>query len=273
MWNRLWPVVIAALALHERAPAIAADALGYLGVVFARDSADLAAQSPATVREVRVRLGDPVKRGQVVAILESPELQQDVAAARAGLWAARADSARAAAELDQVAQLYERRERAKDVFTPEELETMKARRTAIAASLEQASAIVAERTANLRAFVERQQALEVRAPFSGKVAAVDADPGDYVAAGTSVVRVVSASDSWVRFAVPASESSWLSPGCAVDVGVGDATSRLRCEVRQVSPEVESITGMVFAEAEVVGAAPPLARLPVGTVVRVFPAAR
>jgi multidrug efflux pump subunit AcrA (membrane-fusion protein) len=117
------------------APASSGDrpVAGWLGVVVSRHASDLAASAPATVREILVQVGDPVRAGQLLAVLESPELDQQVVAARADLQAARADSSRARAELEQASAIFARREKASDVFTKEEMEGFATRKSSATA--------------------------------------------------------------------------------------------------------------------------------------------
>jgi len=262
--------VLTSLVFLVAARVTADETRGYLGVVFALHTADLAAKAPATVQTVRVRLGDSVKAGQVLVILESNELDQDIAAARAGLWAARADSIRMAAELKQVTSVLDRREKVSGAFTQEEIESLVARKVSASANLESARAKIAERVATLRALEDRKQSLALRAPFSAQVTWCAGTRGEYVSPGQRLVRLASTKDLWVRFAVPSSDGSWLVPGRRVDVLVEGKGSPLRAEIRQVSPEIDSATGMIFAEAAVLAFGTPKDRVPVGSVVRIVP---
>jgi hypothetical protein len=74
----------------------------------------------------------------------------------------------------------------------------------------------------------------------------------------------------VRFAVPVGASSWLVPGCVVRLRAEGASTPFRAEGRQVSPEVDSVSGMILAEATVLDRTAVGSRLPIGSVVRVLP---
>ena len=73
----------------------------------------------------------------------------------------------------------------------------------------------------------------------------------------------------MRFAVPSGESAWLVPGCVVSLRTEGSPEPLRAEVRQVAPEIDSVSGMIFAEAAVLDRAMVGNRLPIGTVVRIL----
>src|SRR5262249_61083655 len=113
-------------AVVAAAPSLGiADPAGLRGVCFAPQSADVAPRVDGVVRRVQVHLGDAVAAGQAIVVLESPELVEDVAAAKAAVVAAVADSLRLAVELDHAQRLLERREATAGVFTRDELESTK----------------------------------------------------------------------------------------------------------------------------------------------------
>jgi len=250
--SHFWIPCFVSVALAQASPAPNEPAThGYLGVVVPRHSADLAPSAPATVRDVRVRVGDAVVPGQLLAVLESPELDQEIARARAELWASRADSTRAAAELAQASAIFERREKASDVFTKEEMEDFATRKASAAAGLESAQARIAERTATLKVLEERRRSLTVRAPFAGQVTACLGSQGEFLAAGRPVVRIATTGDLWVRFAVPAAERDGLEVGRRIAVTLDGAAALLDGAIQHISPEVDAATGMIFTEASLV----------------------
>ena len=63
--------------------------------VKARKLAKIYARVPGTVRELRVNLGDRVAQGQVLAVLDTPELERQALAAQASLRQAQSEAAAA----------------------------------------------------------------------------------------------------------------------------------------------------------------------------------
>jgi RND family efflux transporter MFP subunit len=241
-------------------------------VVFAEEGVDVSAAVSGVVRQVLVGLGDRVDAGQVLVSLASGEARSWAEQARAALETARARTAQAQAALDDVDRILERRRAAEDVFSREEVQAIETRRAVAQAELEAAQSIVAEREAGVRELDRRLGALEVRAPFAGAVTACLLDAGARVAAGQGVVRLISADDLWVRFAVPSAESRWLAPGRVVRVvPVGQEDAPRAGEVRRVAPEIDPATDMVFAEARMELAETGAALLLAGEIVRVHPA--
>jgi RND family efflux transporter MFP subunit len=247
----------------------AADA-GYLGVLFARENVDVSAEVPGIVREVRVGLGDEVEAGQILVSLDSEDLHSLQEQERAALATARARADHAEAELADVERLLARRQEAPELFTVEEVQAVQTRREIARAEWEAARSTVAEREAALHELDRRLASLDVRAPFAGAVAARHSDVGVRVEAGESLIRLISAGDLWVRFAVPSSESDWLAVGRRVGVAADGSASELEAEVRKVAPEIDPATDMVFAEASLTSAEVEGADLRSGEIVRVRP---
>jgi macrolide-specific efflux system membrane fusion protein len=232
---------------------------------------DVSAEVSGVVREVRVGLGDRVESGQLLVSLASGEARSEAEQARAALETAKARAAQARAALDDVERILERRRAAAEVFSREEIQAIETRRDVARAELEAARSTVAERDAAVREVERRLAALEVRAPFAGAVTACLLDVGARVAAGQGVVRLISADELWVRFAVPSGQSRWLGPGRRVRVVPdGEAAAARAGEVRRVAPEIDPATDMVFVEARLDPGTGDAPRLLAGEVVRVHP---
>lgn len=89
----------------------------------------------------------------------------------------------------------------------------------------------------------------VRAPFAGEVVERRVDAGDFVAAGTTVVRLVRADALRVRFSVPQEHSARVREGQTVALTV-DALPEQRFEatVRYVSPALDDAARALPVEA-------------------------
>jgi RND family efflux transporter MFP subunit len=98
--------------------------------------------------------------------------------------------------------------------------------------------------------------LEIRAPFVGRVAEVMVSPGEQVAPGSPLVRIIRERPVWARVALTPGDASRLSDlvrGLVLDIGasvepviVPEADLRLVA----VAPEVDARTGTVEALIEI-----------------------
>src|SRR5258706_6534625 len=82
---------------------------GWLGVVVARESVDVTADSPGRLQAVYVSIGDRVKRGDRIASLDTRIATQDLEMARSSLQGDEADERRATDELAEAQARNDRR--------------------------------------------------------------------------------------------------------------------------------------------------------------------
>ncbi|MBM7114607.1 efflux RND transporter periplasmic adaptor subunit [Archangium primigenium] len=197
------------------------------GDVRAYNQAAIYAKTQGYVREVKVDKGDRVKAGQVLAIIESPETDQQVAVARSDLAVKRrtAVRTRALAESGIVSQ--------QDVDLAE-------------ADLEQAGA-------NLKRLRSLQEYQVLRAPFDGVVTARNLDPGALIpdsSTGTPLVEV--ADPDTLRVIVYAGQdvASFLTPGTEAEIVQDEHPDRvIRTQVTRLSDAFDPRTRTMLAEIQ------------------------
>ncbi|MCB9741169.1 MAG: efflux RND transporter periplasmic adaptor subunit [Alphaproteobacteria bacterium] len=175
-----------------------------LGDVVALDQAELAPGASGPMAKVLVREGDAVKRGELLA-----ELDTDLALAR--LRAAEAAEAEAAEAQAQAERALARAEKVADgVIAPLELEQLRSQVTQSTARHQSQSAAVALARAELGRH-------RLRAPFDGRVTARSVDPGDWVNAGQISLAMVSTEDLEVRVEVSQELLRKLETGAAAEL--------------------------------------------------------
>jgi len=131
-------------------------------------------------------IGDHVKKGQVLATIETPELDADLAAAKAKLRAAQAEANRREAEAQFAETTYVRwRDSPKGVVSEQEREDKKAQNATAQANLESAKAEIAVDQAELDRLNSFQQFKQVTAPYAGTITERRIDIGNLVSAGSS----------------------------------------------------------------------------------------
>jgi RND family efflux transporter MFP subunit len=171
----------------------------FLGDVSALQHARLASGASGEVRRVLVRVGDRVKRGDLL-------LEVDPSLAAARVRAAAASKQAGSAELERAQRDAERL----SVAGPD---------IAAAAEIEQATSekkrAVAERGRLKAAEAEARAELgrhRVTAPFDGVIAARRVDEGDWVDPGVEVIELVDDGDVHVLASVPPDVARYLSAG-------------------------------------------------------------
>jgi RND family efflux transporter MFP subunit len=184
------------------------------------------------VKKWLVDIGDHVSNGETLALIETPELDAQLQAARAKLNAAQAEVNVKQAHADFAKSTYERwRSSPEGVVSEQERESKKA------ASMEAESDLVASKAqvALDQADVDRLTSLtefkKVKAPFEGTIVERDIDIGDLVTAGSgsgtsALYRVARNEPMRVFVNVPQSAADDLLMGNArASIAVGGAASR------------------------------------------------
>lgn len=170
------------------------------GTVTALNQVDVRAQTTSTVREVLIKDGDTVRKGQLL-------FRFDDRADRANLDKARAQLARDRASLADLERQYRRAQ--------ELLEQNFVARNAVdtaLANLEAGRALAAADEAAVQAAQVALSYNEIRAPFGGRAGAVNVHPGSLVQANASVLPLVSIAQIdpiAVSFVVPETQLTTL----------------------------------------------------------------
>jgi len=171
----------------------------FLGDVGALQRARLAAGASGEVRRVLVRVGDRVKRDDLLV-----EVDPSLAAAR--VRAASASKEAGAAQLERAQRDAERLSVAgPDIAARAEIEQAKSERKRAAAERGRLSAAEAEARAQLGRH-------RVTAPFDGVVASRLVDPGDWVDPGVEVIELVDDRGVEVLASVPPDVARFLAVG-------------------------------------------------------------
>jgi RND family efflux transporter MFP subunit len=216
-----------------------------------------------------VDIGDHVKSGQVLALIETPELDAQLAAARAQLQAAQAQVLVRQAEVQLGLTTYERwRDSPKGVVSEQEREEKKADYDSALARLKSAEADVALDAAQVNQYEALAAFKKVTAPYDGVITTRDIDIGNLVTAGSSSTTTplyVMTQNDPIRIFVDAPQSAaddLLNNGAPVEVRTAGGEARqytgkvtrtsaainpqartLRVEVDIPNPKAEFVPGM------------------------------
>ena len=216
-----------------------------------------------------VDIGDKVKEGQIMAEIETPELDQELDQARAQLAQAmaavtQADANRdfSEANLSRFKQLVPA-----GVASQQDLDKTQAQSVVDAASVKVAKSGVAVQAANIRRLLQLKSFAHVLAPFAGTVTARNVERGSLVSAGNATplfkvaildpvrvfVQVPQDAAAGIQNELPAKVSTREFPGrvfagkVARSSGALDQNTRtMLVEVRVPNPKNELLAGM-YAE--------------------------
>jgi RND family efflux transporter MFP subunit len=178
--------------------------------------------------EVRVNVGDVVKKGQVLAVFSSDTVSADVEQARAALLEAQANAAEAAANATRANAL----QSSGAMSAQEVARYLTAERTA--------SARVASANATLAQQQLRLKYTQVIAPDSGLISSRSATVGAVVNVGTELFRMIRQGRLEWRAEVTAAEFTRIKPGTKVLVKAANG-SELAGRVRSIAPTIDAQT--------------------------------
>ena len=191
--------------------------------------------SGARVTALKVDVGQQVRKGQVLLELDHRTLDSDLQQASAGLSEAEAGVALARANLARGELLV------KDKYiSASELDRLRASRTQ--AEAQRNTARAARDAAQLR-----RDFAELRAPADGIISKRLVQPGQVVAAGTELLRLIRDGRLEWRAELPEVELGRIEPGATVQLPTADGLVSGR--IRAVSPGVDSQTrtGTIYAD--------------------------
>jgi RND family efflux transporter MFP subunit len=242
----------------------------------AYQTADLHARVSGFVRQVKVDVGSRVRAGEVVATVEVPELDSDIAQSaaerrrsEAELGRARAELGRAEANLGLVRVSLQRLTAAgkaePGIIAQQEIDEARAKVRAAEAQVEAAKAAVnveESRIGVAKAGEQRTQTMgayrTITAPFGGVVVKRYADPGALAAQTTPVVRVAEVNRLRLAVQVPESVVPLVKAGSAVTVKVGAVNRKFEGRVARLTGDVVAASRTMEAEIDVANAGGELA---------------
>lgn len=216
------PVTVSTVKASEQAWQPALNAVGSLR---AANGADLAAEVAGLVTDVNLKSGQEVKKGQLLVQL------------RDGDEVAQLQQLQANAELSKITLERARKQLAAQAISQADFDTAQADTKARMAAVAQQQVVIAKK--------------QLRAPFDGRAGIITISPGDYLAAGTSVVTVQQLDPLYVDFNVPQGELGRLKVGQPVNLTLDAYAGRsFSGKLSAINPKVDASTRNVQVEATV-----------------------
>ena len=180
------------------------------------------------VNEVRVNVGDVVKKGQVLAVFSGDSVNADVAQAKAALLETRANAAEATANAARARTL-----QSSGALSAQQIsQYMTAEQTA--------NARIAASQATLSAQQLRLKYTQVVAPDSGIISARTATVGSVVGVGTELFRMIRQGRLEWRAEVVAADLARIKPGMRAVVTAASG-EKLTGKVRIIAPTIDAQT--------------------------------
>jgi RND family efflux transporter MFP subunit len=182
------PETVSGVALISAQTTTVPDWLEAVGTVRAAQSAQIASQTMGNIVEIRVKEGDRVQSGQVLAVIDNSQpraaVEQSeaaVTAAQKELSSAESDLALAQSTLKRYQQLFDKKS-----VSPQEFDEIKTRAQAAESRRDMARAGEAQAAAALTQSRTSLSYTQIRAPFDGLVTEKKADAGAFASPGMAL---------------------------------------------------------------------------------------
>ncbi|MGK6325062.1 efflux RND transporter periplasmic adaptor subunit [Sphingomonas sp. DT-51] len=230
------------VAVIQAKPAAATGALTLPANLQAINSAPIFARTSGYVRKWYVDIGDSVRAGQTLAVLDAPEIDQQLVAARADLETARANQQLAASTATRWRNML-----AKDAVSKQETDEK-------VGDLAAKTAVTNAARANVSRLTYTQGFTRLIAPFAGIVTSRSTDIGALVTAGTAAstplftVSDVRRMRAYIR--VPQNYSAQIHPGMHVTLTLPEYAGRtFDATLTRTAGAVEPSSGTVLVQVE------------------------
>jgi RND family efflux transporter MFP subunit len=205
-------------------------ALSLPGVVKPLEETKIYPRASGYVRKWNVDIGDKVKEGQLLAEIDTPELDAQIAQARAQLAAAKASVKQATAQRDYAKSSAARYETlaGQKLVAQAQVEQQRSEAQTGEANVNAAESNVTAQEANLKRLIDTKSFANVTAPFAGTITTRSVDRGSLVQEnGTTPMFTLVATDPVRVFVdVPQSVAPSIKPGAEAQLTVreyGDRT--------------------------------------------------
>ena len=228
----------------------------FAGEVRARVESRLGFRVAGKLSQRAVQLGEHVKAGQVLAQLDPQDYRLAADAARAQLAVAATNRDLAAADFKRYKELKDQ-----NFISGAEFERRTTALTAAQAQVDQAKAQLASQG-------NQADYTRLTADVSGVVTAVEAEQGQVLSAGASVVRIAQDGPRDVVFSVPEDKVAAIKVGSPVVVKVWAGTTTWPGAVREVAASADPVTRTFVVKVALAGDASPA----LGSTVSVVPQA-
>ncbi|MBX2806833.1 MAG: efflux RND transporter periplasmic adaptor subunit [Hyphomicrobiales bacterium] len=231
-----------ALAVHGiNDTAFAADGEAIQGKLVFWRTGKIASPVMGRIKNLPKRIGDSVEQGEVVALIDTQQLEAELSIARQALATAEAELVSERAELQSVETTFNRIEQLKDspAFTRARLEDATNAVAIAKATVKAAEALVAERKSTVDKRELDVKLATIEAPFDGVVVRQLLTVGGLVSTDDPhILIMVDTATPEIEVDVPAEQVNALSVGTEVSAQI-DNSGRQTARVRSIAPAATS----------------------------------
>lgn len=205
------------------------------------EEASIYARTNGYVQRWLADIGDHVKAGQTLALIEGPEVEQELAQSAAALQQAKANVALARSSATRWSDLVKQNAVAQQEVD-EKLAALAAREADVAAA-----------QANVSRLTQLKQYQTITAPFDGVVSARNIDVGSLITAGGAgreLFRISQTDTLRVYVNIPQAYIRSIKPGLAAEVSLGEFPGRIfEGKVARVAGSLDAASRTLLTEVQ------------------------
>jgi RND family efflux transporter MFP subunit len=211
-----------------------------VGTVRARISAVVSTRIPGTISVLRVREGDRVKKGQLLAQLDAQENQATAAVAEAGIDEAQRGCDEALSRKKLADTTFERYQMLfkEQAVTRQEFDVKQTERDIAAQSVARAESRLKQAREGSRAATTMAGYTRIIAPISGIVTSKQTDLGATVFPTQPMMTIEDERSYQLELAIPESMSLKIKPGVTVQVSLDTVGSSFTAKIAELVPTAD-----------------------------------
>ena len=211
-----------------------------VGTVRARTSAVVSTRIPGTVSVLRVREGDRVRKGQLLAQLDAQENQATAAVATAGIDEARRGLDEALSRKRLADTTFERYQRLfnEQAVTRQEFDVKQTERDLAAQGVARAEARLRQAQEGARAAGTMADYTRIIAPISGIITTKQADLGATVFPAQPLMTIEDEGSYQLELAIPETMAATVKPGTPVQVTLDALGSSFAAKIAEIVPSAD-----------------------------------
>lgn len=227
------PVVVTALRAVREAPKGE-----YTGLIQPANKAMLSSDVAGRLVKLLKKVGDPVTEGEVLAILENPTMELDLAVLQARMKETQAQAVLSEQQQNRIASLYKQK-----LTSAQKFEDGKAKSGVMKAKVE-LDRVQVER---LKDLLKR---MVIRSPIEGQVISTDLEIGQWITPNKPIFEIYNYRQFEVMVGIPGRFMASVPDTGRVEVFVSEIGKRLKGNIRAVVRHVDRSTGNFTMRIEI-----------------------
>lgn len=214
------------------------DGISFSGQLASSQTAQLSTRLMGSITAVLVKVGDKVRKGQLLATVSANDMQARAAQTTAAIAEAEANLANAKKDFDRFTQLYQ-----KQSASAKELDNVTLQYNAAKARVEAANQMRNEVSSMLGY-------TQIHAPFDGVVTQRMADVGDMASPGMPLVTIEQAGQLELNATVSEEDIARLVRGASATVSIRSINRSFQTTVSEISPSSQYNGGQYLVKLSV-----------------------